>query len=74
MRDVPKMSDWTHLICVECWDGKNPERPASNNPAVQETHEGPPCCFCSKPTSSRIYTRADPSQIACKGTGPEHEG
>lgn len=33
-----------------------------------------PCCFCSEPTKSGIYTRHDPKELACEGTrGPVHE-
>lgn len=67
------MSAWTHLLCGACWNAEHPDRPAERNPVFRETHEGPPCCACGKPTSSGIHTREDPSKMHCKGAGPEHE-
>lgn len=56
-------SKWTHLICWECWDKRNPDRPAHR---VNSGHEAL-CCFCSRWTTSAIYVLENPADMPCNG-------
>jgi hypothetical protein len=40
-------------VCEDCWDKRNPDRPAFR------LREGPEetCCYCGDRTTSGIYTR-----------------
>ena len=55
--------EWTHTICEECWEKKNPERkPVQFKKASKET-----CCFCGEAHKSGIYVRHDPRELMfCK--------
>ena len=53
------MSQWTHGICDECWEEREPGRePARLKPRVLDD-----CCFCGNMTRSGIYVRADPKTL-----------
>jgi hypothetical protein len=68
-------SKWTHAICADCWDKKNPERPALRTPEGMEQKVGASetCCYCLWPTRSGIYVREDPNLLKCRGIdGPVH--
>lgn len=58
------MMTWTHRICDECWNKKNPgQRPFR----VQHQYiELVSCCFCGKNTISGIFVRHDPKELSCK--------
>lgn len=53
------MSGWTHPICDDCWDDRNPERLASRVQQGDIEH----CCFCGRHTTSGIYIREEPDAI-----------
>ena len=61
------MSSWTHAICSDCWDKREPGRPA---PRLGEPGPAEICCFCGLPTASGIYVRDDPATVKCAG---QHE-
>jgi hypothetical protein len=66
------MSRWTHSICQDCWDKKNPDRQAFRLASVG--HDEEKCCYCGKPHTSGIYVREDPAQVPCGGHAPEMAG
>lgn len=47
---------WTHAICDDCWDKKNPDRPSPRS----NVGEMELCCYCGKKTRSGIYVRGNP--------------
>lgn len=52
-------TDWTHACCTDCWNRREPERPA-----VRSVVGAPEiCCFCSQATQSGIYVRGDPRVV-----------
>lgn len=53
--------NWTHSICISCWNEKNPDRPA----VAMVNVEKETCCFCLKETQSGIYIRQDPRELSC---------
>ncbi len=55
------MSNWTHIICDDCWIKKFPDR----EPVRLKTVEALICCFCGNPTISSIYVRHDPKELKC---------
>jgi len=61
------MPDWTHSICKDCWNKRNPDRPYIGDDAGDlET-----CCFCGKRHQSGLYVRHNPEELQCKGEHPE---
>lgn len=64
------MSAWTHLLCVACWNARNPTKPARTTDDVNDPDD--PCCACGTKTGSGIYTRANPEELLCKGRGVVH--
>lgn len=56
-------SPWTHTICEDCWNEKNPERTATK----MEAGASEKCCYCSEYTRSGIYIRDDPNTLRCRG-------
>jgi hypothetical protein len=61
------MSKWTHSICDDCWNQKNPGREAVRVRTLPlET-----CCFCLHDHVSGIYVRGDPTTTPCKGMHDE---
>ncbi len=54
------MIDWTHPICTECWDKRNPNRKPIR--VADEFTEVEICCFCGNLTREGIYVRTDPSE------------
>jgi hypothetical protein len=62
-------SNWTHAICVECWNKRHPDRPTAGR-GVGASHA---CCFCARPTSDGIYVRESPANVSCRGRGAMHE-
>ena len=63
------MSNWTHLICEECWH----ELRGTMTPTRLVKAPLHPCCYCGKPTRSGIYTRDDPTLTKCGGKGVVHK-
>lgn len=57
------MSKFTHSICEDCWNQRNPDRIAHRVTDVDPEA----CCFCAKAHSSGIYVRANPAETPCKG-------
>ena len=55
---------WTHRICEECWNKRNPDREPVK--VKSQYDELKPCCFCGKETASGIFVRFDPKQLNCK--------
>ena len=53
--------EWTHSICRECWNERNPDRQAH----VVASGPAEICCFCGKPNDSGIYVRHDPRLLTC---------
>lgn len=66
---------WTHLICDDCWDKKNPDLAAVTADvgfrSLEPAEFGKPtlCCFCSEPTRSGIYVRHDQAELSCSHDG-----
>ncbi len=71
------MTQWTHSICQNCWNGEHPEEGGDwKNPEDQEPSREPVtlidvnvelCCICNTKTSAGIYIRRDPKHLPCKG-------
>lgn len=57
------MSKWSHNICVDCWNEKNPDRA----PVKLTQAEAEICCFCGEFTTAGIYIREDGTDLQCKG-------
>ena len=57
------MSQWTHSICEDCWDKKNPTKLADRHGPGDDDI----CCFCQKKHNSGIYIRENPDNLTCKG-------
>jgi hypothetical protein len=57
------MSRWTHSICSDCWQLKNPDREPTR--IVDATMDA--CCYCGADHTSGIYLRDDPSALLCFG-------
>ena len=57
------MSKWTHVICIQCWDIKEPGR----DPVTVLDGSEEVCCFCGQPTKAGIYVREDPKELECEG-------
>jgi len=56
--------NWTHRICEDCWNERNPDRIATKIiPMYARVEE---CCFCHKDTASGIYIRHNPKELNCK--------
>lgn len=62
------MSMWTHAICFDCWDKREPTTEAI--PIFITEFET--CCFCGHETQAGIYVREDPCKVRCKGQGVVH--
>jgi len=59
---ISDVTEWTHAICGDCWDEKNPERET----ALRYTKgDKEICCFCGKNTKSGIYVRHDGEKLEC---------
>ncbi len=54
-------NEWTHQICVPCWNEKHPERPV--DPEDYEYGKPTKCCYCGKDNTSGIYYREDPKEV-----------
>lgn len=63
------MSRWNHVICEDCWDDENPDRPASRVVSLKINA----CCFCETETRAGIFFRADPAGVQCGGDGGTHD-
>jgi hypothetical protein len=61
------MSRWTHVICAECWNARNPERKA----VAMICREEEICCYCGRRTTDGLYVRDNPDALPCKGEHPE---
>lgn len=57
-----RMSNWTHSICMACWNQKYPNR----EPAVCTGELVETCCFCEKITTEGIYIRYNSFELGCK--------
>ena len=49
---------WTQPCCVDCWNERNPRRPAHTMEADTETER---CVYCGRWDQSGIYVRTDPA-------------
>lgn len=59
------MSKFTHSICEDCWNKKNPDRPVVK---IQVgVFSGERCCYCGNIHNSGIFVRDNPSNCLCKG-------
>lgn len=58
------MTDFTHAICFDCWNERNPRTPAKPHPDGLADGAPDVCCFCGEPCRSGIYFRIDPSDPA----------
>lgn len=56
------MSDWTHRICLACWNKMNPDRPSDPEKSYDDGAEQT-CCFCGLWNRSGIYVRKDPQNM-----------
>ncbi len=64
------MSRWNHLMCAACWNADEGNIARSVNTAVEGANsEAENCCYCGKPTTSGIWTRADPEKMDCHHCG-----
>ena len=63
-------SKWTHNICKECWDKKNPNNRQAHRAIASESNV---CCYCGQKNSDGIYLRDDPNTIPCKGVTGAHD-
>lgn len=61
---------WTHAICDECWEKKEPDREPTR--LVEEFRHKEPCCYCGKSQKSGIFVRGDPTITPCNGKGIVH--
>ena len=52
------MSDWTHALCDQCWDEREPGREVSRLLRSLEV-----CCDCGVITTSGIFYRASPDTM-----------
>lgn len=50
---------WTHNICEDCWNKRNPDRQAVK--LIERGHMV--CCFCGAHHASGIYVRHDPNSL-----------
>ena len=57
------MNKWTHSLCYECYENKEPGRV----PHVLINPDLESCCQCLKRHRDGIYYRADPALLACHG-------
>jgi len=68
------MADWTHVICLDCWNKRFPGRSAAVNAIDSDGVEArpEPCCFCHSATNAGVFVREDPKSEAlkCGGTHP----
>jgi hypothetical protein len=68
------MSQWTHAICDPCWGSLFPGRvPCRLLAENGDGYDREQCCWCGSVTDG-IYTRRDPSEVCCRGTGGIHDG
>lgn len=57
-------SPWTHSICDECWQKREPNRvPVRAVPIMVAGR----CCYCGKEHRSGIYVREHPADMECNG-------
>lgn len=52
---------WTQPACDDCWDERNPDRPARRIIAGYRATEK--CCYCGGATTSGIYVRENPDTV-----------
>lgn len=54
---------WTHRICADCWNSRNPNR----QPVVitEDCRQPEICCFCGKETTAGIFVRHDQKELKC---------
>jgi hypothetical protein len=50
------MPNWTHNICAECWNKKNP----GHLVVRAAEHLEDTCCYCGERNGEGIYVRDDP--------------
>jgi hypothetical protein len=60
------MSSFTHSICYDCWDNKNPDKKAPRNPLIS-IDLAEKCCFCGERHCTGIFVREKPELTRCKG-------
>ena len=68
------MSKFTHSICDECWQKRNPDLEPYR--LVGEYRHQDRCCYCSRVHGSGIYVRDHPADMPCNGVhegGEQHE-
>jgi hypothetical protein len=56
-----RASSWNHLICVPCWNKKNPDRMVLASDYTKGAAGA--CCYCGHATLSGIYVRDDPREV-----------
>ena len=61
------MSKFTHNICYDCWNIRNPDRKAIRVSTARMNPDK--CCYCGKDTNSGIYIRDNPDapDMLCHG-------
>ena len=62
------MSKFTHNICEDCWNIKNPDKQVIKT--YVDYRDGDKCCYCGNIHCSDIFVRDLPSNCACNG---EHD-
>lgn len=57
--------EWTHSMCEDCWNKRNPQRRAVKMIKGDNEH----CCFCGIAHHSGIYVRYNPAseELKCLG-------
>jgi hypothetical protein len=60
------MHEWTHQICIDCWNKKEPKRPIIQT--IEEQDEEA-CCFCGTLVRQFLFIRHSPKalDIVCRG-------
>jgi hypothetical protein len=54
------MTRWTHSLCNDCWDKRNPDRPSPRADVGADDI----CCSCGARHKSGLYWREDPNKKA----------
>ena len=62
---MPDEHKWTHTICCDCWDKKNPDRPTTAETRANDSGVDERCCYCGQHTRTGIYIRDSIDNTIC---------
>ncbi len=65
------MSRWTHSICEDCWNEREPLEPVRLKPEIRQAES---CCYCGQTHTSGIYIRDNWAFTRCRGETGIHKG